>query len=172
MGLEVGTLMAINAAISVAGAAVTYHQSEKARSAQREAGRVSEATQRAEAVRAGRAKARQARVRRAQMLQAGEGSGILGSSGINSALGSIHNNQAQQASYFGGQKLAADGITRANQQSADAQFRGQIAGGLTDLFTSGIGLYTSNMKPTTDTNVLPTQPRDQRLDLGYNQIET
>ena len=114
--------------------ALQYNESRKRARAAREEGRVSQAVDKAEAIRQTRMESRKARIRRAQIEQAAENTGVGQSSGQAGALAAISQNQFSQQSYFAGQELAVNGISQQRQDRADSMFRSQVIGGVTNLF--------------------------------------
>lgn len=143
MGLDPLTASLIVGAV---GTAFSVNESANARRAQKEGRAISGAQDKQEAIRMSRQKAREARVRKAQILQASENTGVSDSSGQVGALAAVMQSQNAQQSYLSGQELTAARMSTVMQDEADSMFRSQIIGGVTNLFSSYYGAKASQSK--------------------------
>lgn len=143
-------------------AAASYEQSRQAKAAakdRREAASITRAEQAAQQNQSRRQQVREERVRRAQILQSAQNTGVSQSSGelgATSALGSLISGNLASMSR---QNNSVQGIGAANQSAADADLRGAqwgaIAGFSSSVFgaalggiTSGSGAQPTQVKPT------------------------
>jgi hypothetical protein len=136
MGIEVALL-----AVAAANFAVQAEAASDQRRKSRESRKISATQQRIDASRQARSNLRQERIRRAQIEQAAVNTGTSGSSGelgSSSAIGTFAG--ATQAATRQ-QESFANRISQNNQAVADSRFRAQIAGGITDLFSSGVSAF-------------------------------
>lgn len=140
MGIEVAIGAAI-AAASVATGVMQYSQAKKASRERKEANAISTASQQNEAAASRRKAVREARIRRAMILQSSENSGVAESSGALGATGVVGTNLGSQNSQAMGQTKAITGINAANQRAADYDFKGARIGAFGDIFTSGLGAF-------------------------------
>ena len=140
MGIELGLGSILQLAVGAAGVISGTVAAGKSRRARQEARNVSVAQQQIQDRIAKRRAAKEARIKRARLLQAAETSGATGSSGLvgaTSALGA--NFGAAVAGQRSGQ-FAAQGISAANQRAADAESTGARNEALFGLFSKGINL--------------------------------
>lgn len=128
MGTEVAIVL------TLLSAAVSHSQARSAARSQREARKVQSASQRIEGAREARKLARQARIRRAQLRQSAENTGTGTGSGVSGATSSVTSQTGAGLSFLEGKAVAASAVSGHMQAAADAQFRGQVAQGLGDLF--------------------------------------
>lgn len=114
--------MSTAAAIAiVAGTAVNVVGQQKAASATKEAGRVSNAQQKTNDAAALRKQAREARVQRSRILAQAEATGGGGGSGAAGAISSISTQLGGSVANVAGQQNTANAITSLNQDAADAR---------------------------------------------------
>lgn len=156
----ISTVVAV-AALAVAGAAA-YQQSRAAKAAakdRKEASAISQAEQAAQQNQSRRAQVREERVRRAQILQSSQNTGVSQSSGelgATSALGSlIGGNVAATAR----QTRSAAGVGGAMQSAADQELRGAQWGAIGGFAGSVFGTAASarlSSTPAAPTTVQPT----------------
>ena len=140
MGIEVAIGAAI-AAASVATGVMQLGQAKKAASARREANQISNAQQQNEAAASRRKAVREARIRRAMILQNSENTGVAESSGALGAQGVIGTNLGSQNAQAAGQTRAITGINAANQRAANYDYKAARIGAFGDIFTSGLGAF-------------------------------
>lgn len=114
-------VVAISALVGAVAAVRQYSESKKARRAQEEQSNQQQAINTIESRRARQEAAREARIKRAQVAQAAESQGTVGSTtelGANSALAAGQSRQAGEQAF---QTKAALGLSRTQQQIANAQ---------------------------------------------------
>jgi hypothetical protein len=119
-----------SAIIAVVGIGVSAKGQSDARREQKEGRAVQSAAQLNEDIAAQRRSAREERIKRAQILQAAEGTGASGSSKQVGAISSLTQQAAANISRQGGQQLASEGISKVNQNIADAQTLQAFGGAL------------------------------------------
>ena len=143
----VTTVLAIASLVVAAGSAyVSYKQNQKSARFQRKAAATSAAEQRAQQQSMVRQQVRQERVRRAQIIQSSQSSGVTGSSGslgAQSSLGSMIEGNLANLGRGGNSATAISGF---NQQAANASGRantwsqiGSVAMGSFNMFASATG---------------------------------
>lgn len=126
--------MAVTAAVAAVGSlGASIHYQEKAASAQRNANRVSNATQKAADRTALRQRQRETRIRQSQILQSAQNTGTAGSSGAIGAFGALQTMYAANVAQQQGQAVAMDAISSFNQQAASAQNRASYANQISNL---------------------------------------
>jgi hypothetical protein len=134
MALATSTYLAI-AAVAVGGA-TSYQSQQQAKSAakkQKEAGKVSAAEQAAQQTAQTRAQIREERVRRAQILQSSENTGVSGSSGALGSIGALQTSIGSNLASASRQANSAQAITGLTQKAADYEAKAretQAIGGL------------------------------------------
>jgi len=134
MGVE--TLIgAVIAATSVVTGVMQYTMGRKASAERKEANAIANAQQKNESADSRRKAIREARVRRAMVLQQSENAGATGSSGSQGATGVINTNLGSANAFAQGQTKAIQGINNRNQRAADYDYKGQMWG----LFGSTVG---------------------------------
>ena len=146
----VSTVVAAAALTATAVSAYQQYQSaQDAADAQEEYQAISGAQQQIERRRQTRQQMRQERIRRAQILQASENTGVSGSSsqfGSTAALGTLTGSNIAAGR---GQARAAAGMSAARQRGQDAATEGQMWGGIGQLSGSifsaagGFGAFQS-----------------------------
>lgn len=132
-----GAIAAV-AAVVISGASA-YESSRQAKSAakkEKEAGKVAAAEQAAQQTAQTRAQIREERVRRAQILQSSENTGVTGSSGALGSTGALQTTVGANLASASRQTNAANAITGLQQKAAD--FRSQAAQ------TQAIGSFASS----------------------------
>lgn len=120
--------------LSLIAEGARQQQAKKTQALQEEARDIELAGQTIEASRQVRRELRQARVRRAQILQASENTGVSGGSGVSGAIGSIGSRLASAQSQLAEGQRTATSISNTLQSAADSQFQEQLLGGVSDLF--------------------------------------
>lgn len=137
MGVETLAIVAsVSTAVGAYSGIEQSRQAGKAAKSQKEASDISGAQAQNQEAEARRQRVREERVRRAQIEQASTNTGVSSSSGeLGSIAGLATSTQAQNA-ISRSNALAAQGITSANQSTANAQLRGQIAGSIGNLSSS------------------------------------
>lgn len=142
MGIETIIGVALAAASAVTGFVTASAQSKAAKSAaaaQKEATEVQTASQRISDRESRRQAIREERIRRAQIIQSAESSGVASSSGELGARSSLSTSLGQATAQQRSQEQGAIGIGRANQRLVDARLQGQLAGARGAAFQSIIG---------------------------------
>ena len=140
MGIEVAIGAAI-AAASVATGVMQLGQAKKASKAREEGNKVSTAQQQSEAAASRRRAVREARIRRAMVLNQAENTGTSESSGALGATGVIGTNVASANAEARGQTRAIQGINAANQRAANYEYKAARIGAFGDIFTSGLSAF-------------------------------
>lgn len=134
------------AVVAVVGTAASIDQQQKAAKKQREAGRVQNAGQKAQETAQRRQQLREQRIRRAQILQAGEGTGTSGSSGVFGATSGVTAQTQSNIAFTKGQTLAAEGASTQLQSAATHTLNANIWGQIGQIGISQIP--TSVEQPT------------------------
>lgn len=140
MGIELAIGAAV-AATSVVTGVVQYTQARKASKERKEANAISSAQQRNEAANSRRRAIREARVRRAMILQSSENMGASNSSGELGAIGVIGTNLGSNNAAAEGQTSAILGINARNQRAANYDYKGQLAGTLGNAFANSLSAF-------------------------------
>lgn len=145
MGLETIAL----ASLAVGAAQTVYQaaQARKAARAQREARDISTAGQTISDRAARRRAVREARIRRAMIESSAVVSNAGGSSGEFGAGSALTANVGASIANQTSDRLGAQGISAANQRSADAQSRFDTAGQFGQLIQGGLSLWDEASKP-------------------------
>jgi hypothetical protein len=139
MGIEV-IIGAVVAAASVATGVMSYSAARKASRERKEANDIASANQKNEAAASRRKAAREARIRRAMILQQSENAGLgIGGSGTQGAVGVVGTNLSSNVAQSQQQSLAAQGINTRNQRAADYDFKAAQWGAFGDMFKSALG---------------------------------
>jgi hypothetical protein len=137
VGLEVAIGAAI-AATSVVTGVMQYGQAKKADAARKEANEISSAQAKNDNAASRRKAIREARLRRAQIMQSAENTGVGNGSGEAGALGVIGTNLGSNVATASGQTKAITGINAANQKAANYEFKGAQAGAFGNIFSSAL----------------------------------
>ena len=140
MGIEVAIGAAI-AAASVATGVMQLSSAKKANKQRQEANAISTASAQSEAAASRRKAVREARIRRAMIVQSSENTGTADSSGSLGAQAVIGTNLGSQNAQAAGQTRAITGINRANQRAANLDFKGAQVGAFGSMFTSALGAF-------------------------------
>lgn len=154
MGVEVA-IAVVSLATVAAGA---YEQSRQAKSAakdRKEAGRVAQAEQAAQMNQSRRAQVREERVRRAQVLQSAQNTGVSQSSGelgATSALGSLIGGNLAGMNR---QQNTASAIGNLGQSAADAEIKGATWGAVSGVAGSIFGMSAGSLTKQSSPNVNP-----------------
>lgn len=133
----------IAAAALAATAASAYEQRQQAKAAakeRKEQAAISSAEQQAQQQGQRRQQLREERIRRAQILQASENTGVTASSGQLGSVSALGTNTASNVASLSRQANAATGISSSAQREANANLRGQEA--------AAIGGIASNVSGT------------------------
>lgn len=138
----------VSAIVGVIGVAKQISAGKKMQKAQKEANAVASASGEITDRAARRRAAREERLRRARLLSTSRASGAGGSSGELGALGALTTNFDSAVADQSSQRLAAQGISAANQRYSDAQSQYESAGLWTKLITQGIDIGQTAMKTT------------------------
>ena len=146
-------IAAVGTAASIQQSSAARQDQKKARDAQNAARGEQQAQQNAEAAQARRQQMREARIKRAQVLQASENTGTEGSSGEIGAVGSINtqlgsNIGLSQGNIERSQRIGGFGQEASNFM-ADAQThanRAQMIGQVTIFATGALGTYQQQQK--------------------------
>lgn len=139
MGIEV-IIGVVAAAASVATGVASYSAAKKASRERREANDIASANQKNEAAASRRKSAREARIRRAMILQQSENAGLgIGGSGTQGAIGVVNTNFGSNVGQAQQQSVAAQGINYRNQRAADYDFKSAQWGAFGNVFNSALG---------------------------------
>lgn len=145
MGIEL-LIGAAVAAVSVVTGVKQLKEAKKATAARVEANNVQAAQTKNEASDSRRKAVREARVRRAMILQASENAGLgQGGSGTAGAIGAVNTNLGSANSSAMGQGAAAAGINRLNNQAANYDFKAQQWGAFGNIFATAAGAFQQGM---------------------------
>lgn len=141
MGIEL-LIGAVTAAVSVVSGIGQMKAAKAANKERKEANNVANANQKNEAAASRRKAVREARVRRAMILQQSENAGLgTGGSGTQGAIGVVGTNLGSANSQAQGQTVAAEGINRRNQRAADYDFKAAQWGAFGNIFSSAISAF-------------------------------
>lgn len=141
MGIEL-VIGAVAAAASVVTGVMSLKNAKKASAERREANNIQAAQQKNDSVEQRRKAVREARVRRALILQQSENAGLGQSgSGTIGASGVINTNLGGNVAQASGQTLAINGINKRNQNAANYDFKAQQWGAFGNIFSSAIGAF-------------------------------
>lgn len=124
--------------VAIAGTAVSVSESKKSRAASKKAGEKEEAAQKAADAEMRRQRLREERVKRAQILQSAEGTGVGVSSGVEGATSSLGVQTGSAIAFQTGQQEAAVAIGNDRQDAADSLFNSQVAGQVAGAATQGL----------------------------------
>ena len=137
-----GFIPLLSLAVTAATTIAQQSQARKAARAQREANAISSAGQQIEDRMARRRALREARVRRAIIQNSAAQNGAQGSSGESGALSALGSNLGASFANQTTQANVSQGISAANQKSADAQNAFDQIGAFGKLAQQGIGLWS------------------------------
>lgn len=141
MGIELLIGAAI-AAVSVVTGVKQLKEAKKATAARQEANNVQAAQTKNEANDSRRKAVREARVRRAMILQASENAGLgQGGSGTQGSIGVVNTNLGSANSASMGQSAAATGINTLNNKAAGYDFKAQQWGAFGNIFATAAGAF-------------------------------
>lgn len=142
MGLETAAIVvaAVGAATSVASTVQQARAGKKQSSAMREASDVASAQQKQQEMEQRRQQVRQQRIRSAQIEQGAANQGVAGSSGELGSLGALSTNTANNLAFMSGSRMAANGITAANQRGLNAQQDASTWGAIGNISSTVTGL--------------------------------
>lgn len=133
MGIEVGVIAALSLAVGVGGAVQARKQAKAGIELQEEQIAIQGASERVQLRESRRQQLREERVRRAQVLQAAENTGVGGSSGEATAISNLSTRVAGNLAFQTGQGEAANQITELGLDFAGTQeeaAKSQAVGGL------------------------------------------
>lgn len=142
MGIELA-IGALVAATSVVTGVMQYSNAKKASKERKEANAIATASQQNEAAASRRKAIREARIRRAMILQSSENTGSGSSSGALGAASVIGTNLGSNNAQSLGQTAAATGINARTQRAANYDYRGQMWGAIGGAVTSGLSAFQS-----------------------------
>lgn len=141
MGIEV-VIGAVAAAASVASGVMSMSNAKKAADERKEANAIASAEQKNQAANSRRKAAREARIRRAMILQQSENAGLgTQGSGTQGAIGVVNTNFGSNAAMASQTGLANQGINRRSQAAADYDFRAQQWGAFGNIFSGAISQF-------------------------------
>lgn len=141
MGIEL-VLGAVAAAASVVTGVMQLNEAKKASKARKEANNIQNAQQKNDAADQRRKAIREARVRRAMIVQQSENAGLgIQGSGTQGAVGVVGTNLGSNIAQASGQTLAIEGINRNNQKAADHDFKAQQWGAFGNIFATALGSF-------------------------------
>lgn len=144
MGIEL-VIGAVAAAASVVTGVMQLKNAKKATAERREANNVQVAQQKNDSVETRRKAVREARVRRALILQQSENAGLGQSgSGTVGSMGVIGTNLSGNVAQASGQSLAIQGINRRNQKASDYDFKAAQWGAFGNIFSSALGAFQTS----------------------------
>lgn len=139
MGVEL-IIGAVAAAASVATGVMSYKSAKAASRERKQANEIANANQKNEAADSRRKAAREARIRRAMILQQSENAGLgIGGSGTQGAVGVVGTNYGSNIGRSQQQSVAAQGINFRNQRAADYDFKSAQWGAFGNMFNSALG---------------------------------
>ena len=133
VSLVVGLL---SVAVGAVSTAAQIKQGNKAAAAEKEARDIQNAHQKNTDTNNRRKDIREARVRRAQILQSAENTGVGASSGQFGATGAINTNLGSANSFRTAGQFAADGVSTQLNNAAQARLKGSQTAAIGNLFTS------------------------------------
>lgn len=142
MGLETAAIVvaAVGAATSVYSTVQQAQAGKKQSSAMKEASDVASAQQRQQEMESRRQQVRQQRIRAAQIEQGAANQGVSNSSGELGSLGALSTNTANNLAFMSGSRMAAEGITAANQRGLNAQQDANTWGAIGNISSTVTGL--------------------------------
>lgn len=156
----------IAAAALAATAAASYEQRQQAKKAakeRKEERAIAGAEQSAQQMESRRQQLREERIRRAQILQASENTGVAASSGQLGAVSALGTSTGANVASLSRQANTASGISAASQRAANADLRGaeaagvgQIAGSIFSTAVSAGALDVFNQPTPTVKKPAPT----------------
>lgn len=139
MGIEL-VIGAVAAAASVVTGVMGYNASKKAAKARKEANNIQTAQAQNDNAASRRRAIREARVRRAMILQQSENAGLgTQGSGTVGATGVIGTNLGSNRAIAQGQTLSIEGINAQNQRAANYDFEAAKWGAFGNIFQSALG---------------------------------
>lgn len=140
MGIELAIGAAI-AATSVVTGAMQYSAAKKADKQRKEANDISNAQAKNDNAASIRKGIREARLRRAQIIQSAENTGVADGSGQLGATGVVGTNLGSNVATASGQTKSIVGINSANQKAATYDFKGAQAGAFGNIFSSALTAF-------------------------------
>ena len=138
MGIELTLLQGLQLAVGAAGVISGVATAKKATKARNESKNISTANQQIQDRIAKRRAAKESRIKRARLIQAGETSGASGSSGLVGATSALGANFGAAVAGQKSQQFAAQGISAANQRAANAESQGARNEALFEVLGKGI----------------------------------
>ena len=151
MAYATTTYLAIAAlAVATYSAVEADDNNRRSRNAQKKSASEQKAANAAQAAQERRAQIREERVRRARIIQAGENTNTVGSSGEAGALGSLSTQLGSNLGFNAGAIQRANNMSIFNQQAANYQGaaqRNQAIGSLSmSIFSAAGGINTTSVK--------------------------
>jgi uncharacterized membrane protein YebE (DUF533 family) len=145
------TILAIGSLVVAAGSAyMSYKQNQQAANAQKKAGQVQQAEQTAQKQNEIRNQVRQDRIKRAQILQSSQNSGVSMSSGSIGSQGALGTQIGTNIGQISRNASSMQGVSFFNQQSADASSRAATFGQVAGLATSGFNMFANTKSAQSD----------------------
>lgn len=146
MGFEL-IIGAVSAAASIATGVASYASARAASKERKEANNIASANQKNEAAASRRQAAREARIRRASILQQSENAGLgTGGSGTQGAIGVVGTNLGSRVGLSMQQSRAAEGINTRNQRAANYDFKAGAWGSIGNIFSSALGSFQTGQQ--------------------------
>lgn len=151
MGVEL-IIGAVAAAASVVTGVMSLGSAKAAARQRKEANNIANAQAKNDQAAATRRAVREARVRRAQIVQQSENSGATDSSGALGAVGVVGTNLGSNIASSSGKTLAIQGINARNQAAADYDFQSQAYSSIGSIFSTALGSFQTKQRksPTYD----------------------
>lgn len=143
MGVEL-VIGAVAAAASVISGVMQMNLAKKAAGQRKEANKVQNAQQKNDSMDQRRKAIREARVRRAMIMQQSANAGLGGGSGEAGAVGAVNTNLGSNIGQASGQTLAIEGINKRNQAAADYDFKAQQWGAFGNIFATALGSFQTS----------------------------
>lgn len=146
MGVEL-IIGAVAAAASVVTGVTAMGSAKKAAREREEANKIANAQAQNDNANARRKAAREARVRRAQIIQQSENAGLgTQGSGTQGAIGVVNTNLNSNIATASGQTKAVQGINDRNQAASNYDFKSGQALAFGNIFNSALGAFSTKQK--------------------------
>lgn len=148
MGVEL-IIGAVAAAASVVTGIGSMTQARKASKEREEASKIASAQAKNDSAESRRKAIREARVRRAQIIQQSENSGLgTSGSGTMGATGAVSTNLNSNIASSSGKTMAIEGINARNQAASNYDFKAGQISAFGNIFNSALGAFqTKQQKP-------------------------
>lgn len=146
MGVEL-IIGAVAAAASVVTGIKSLGAAKAATNERKEANKIANAQAQNDNSNARRKAVREARVRRAQIIQQSENAGLgTQGSGTQGALGVINTNVGSNVSTASGQTTSIQGINKRNERAADYDFKSAQWSAYGNIFNSALGAFSTKQQ--------------------------